>query len=79
MRDSSTFKSLLRESSNMRDLTVLTVFMVFCGRKYLHAVKLNGNLPDSIKCLFELLPNSTSITVVLYMLLSPQILIETSR
>jgi hypothetical protein len=50
--------------------------MVFCGRKYLHAVKLNGNLPDSIKCLFELLPNSTSITVVLCMLLSPQINID---
>ena len=76
MRDSFAFKRLLRESSNMRYLTMLTVFIVFCGRKYLHAVKLNGNLPDSIKFLFELLPNSTSITVVLCMLLSPQINID---
>ena len=76
MRDSSTFKRLLRESSNMRDLTMLTVFMAFCDRKHLHAVKLNGNLPDSIKCLFELLPNIMSITVILCMLLSPQINID---
>ena len=59
----------------MQDLTMLTVF-IFCGRKYPHAVKLNGNLPESIKCLFELLPNSTGITVVLFMLLSPQINID---